>query len=166
MKKKSKNIVHKKRISKRRNLYGGKNGKMPHSCVDLPPTCTGSWREYGIFKNKITSEENIKIYRCEAGGHFCASDGKSGDWIDIDKFYESIVPRPKMPAPCGNGNLQADCMADSWIEIGNIYKNKISGIGNIKIYRCAHKDALGSHFCASDGASGYWDNIDRFYEID
>ena len=96
MKKKSKNIVHKKRISKRRNLYGGKNGKMP--------------------------------------------------------------------APCGN--LQADCMADSWIEIGNIYKSKISGIGNIKIYRCSHKDVPGSHFCASDGASGYWDNIDRFYEID
>jgi hypothetical protein len=42
--------------------------------------------------NMTTGQTGINIFRCSAGGHFCASDGEYGDWDR--RFIRSGVPPP------------------------------------------------------------------------
>lgn len=127
MKKKSKNIVHKKRISKRRHLNAAKD-------------------RISRFINPVDKT------------------GLSQDVVIDRQSIPQNYLQPIKPPSCGHP--PPSCMADSWIENVNLFKNKITGEENIKIYRCMHKDGPGGHFCASDGRSGYWNEIHIFYQID
>lgn len=59
---------------------------VPAECLGspMPPACTGKyWVAVPIFTTAIniqTGQTNIKIFRCAATGHFCASDKQSGLW--------------------------------------------------------------------------------------
>jgi methyl-accepting chemotaxis protein len=67
---------------------------MPSECISgSAPPCGSGWMKDAQFttaRNKSTKRKNIKIFRCVAGAHFCASDGESGGWYPHmrDHLYE------------------------------------------------------------------------------
>jgi hypothetical protein len=67
------------------------NSLMPPACgKKLPPGCQGTkWAlEKQKYRNKHTGTENITMYRCNANGHYCTSDGGVGEWDSRMSIYE------------------------------------------------------------------------------
>ena len=63
--------------------------------------CRNPWDKYPEITNAInvrSRQENILIYRCEPGLHFCASDGYSGTWLDD---YGRTIPKHMGIPPFG-----------------------------------------------------------------
>ena len=66
---------------------------VPPACQSgqLPRDCRGnSWKqtpEYRNATNKTSGQTGIEIYQCDAGGHFCSSDGHSGNWRNVSDYY-------------------------------------------------------------------------------
>ena len=78
-------------IWKEQPPYVDPTSKMPPACGNtLPGDCQGMrWIENGnMFKNISTGVRDITIYRCDAGGHYCASDGGVGAWTQLGLIYE------------------------------------------------------------------------------
>ena len=73
---------------------------MPPGCTGsrLPPGCTGNrWIMTPIYIDAVnikTHLPNIEIYKCDAGGHFCASDGNQGEWSDLREYYTNLPRNP------------------------------------------------------------------------
>jgi hypothetical protein len=70
---------------------------MPPGCIgsSLPSGCQGNkWIMKPEYIDAISIKsrlQHIKIYQCDAGGHFCASDGNQGEWSDLHKYYNNLI---------------------------------------------------------------------------